>query len=461
MTLLGKLNSILAEHATKRVNGKVASHGTTTAIGEALRTSFSNLHGDLGYRIQDPRNLTEKHLCALCEYWYRNELANSTIQRRLSALRIFCGWIGKGGMVKSLPTYLPNVDPKLLKVRKVADRSKSWTENGIDVRAKITEADALDPVFGRMLRMCLAFGLRRMEVIQLKPWKSDLGSCLRVYDAKNGRQRNIDIATHEQRLVLDLVKTHAGSRSKTEHMGWKATERGREATLAYSIGRYNRSMAKIGITRENAMVTGHGLRAQFAENAAIIAGMIPPTLGGTGGQMAKDDLDVTRAQVSELLGHSRISITHSYYGSFGRNVKPDEANRCRTNIEIGIALLVGEDLKPVPPNRMQDCVKLVGELAALEVEVTVKQVQVLWEIHSARHALEWIVPATGNAEAIEVAATKLAAKAYPRPNPRTEGTAATAKRLPRTLVAMLKQPSLFQDERVFDEHSVSSSKPPM
>jgi integrase len=402
-SLIQKLNEILSIHATKRVNGKVASHSTTTSAGQTLRTCFSDLT-ELGYRLQDPHNLSEKHLTALCVHWRANGRATSTIQERLSRLRVFAGWIEKPGLVKSLATYLPDVPAKELRVRKVADKSKGWTENDIDVAAKIREADMLDRRFGMMLRVALAFGLRRMEVVQLRPWKSDRGDKLAVYHAKNGRPRDVYMDTPEQRTVLDQVKA---SVSKSGHLGWAHTTRGEVATLEYSIARYNKCMAKIGITREEAGVTGHGLRAQYAENAALIAQMIPPTLGGTGGQMSRDDLMMKRAQVSELLGHSRVSITGSYYGSFGRNATPDDADRCKANISGGLTKLADQLLVPVPPERMPDCIQLVGELSLLDIEVTAKQAYHLWHLHSLRHGQDWVKPRKGNAEAMEVEAMKI------------------------------------------------------
>jgi len=166
-------------------------------------------------------------------------------------------------------------------------------------------------------------------------------------------------------------------------------------------------MAKIGITKLKDGATGHGLRAQYAENSALIAGMIPATLGGTKGQMDKESLDVTRAQISEQLGHSRIDVTASYYGSFGRNAKPDEVDRCKTNIERGLRATATMQLKPVPPERMVDCLQMIGELEAIDVGATPKQIHFLWQAHSARFASEWVSPQAGNAEAIEVQALKL------------------------------------------------------
>ena len=58
-----KLNAILEANAKTRVNGKVASERTHTAAKETLRTAFKLLVR-LGYKVQDPANLEEKHVKA-------------------------------------------------------------------------------------------------------------------------------------------------------------------------------------------------------------------------------------------------------------------------------------------------------------------------------------------------------------------------------------------------------------
>jgi|SRR5471030_823843 len=402
------LSTILKENAYIRQNGRVASQRTVTAYTEVLNMAF-DLLADIGFKLENPRNLNETHVAALCQHWYREGKQVSTMQEYLSKLRVFSGWIGKESMVKSLPKYLPHVDKEKLKVGKIARESKSWSENGIDIFQKIEEADALDWKFGLMIRMMLAFGLRRKEVTHNKPWKSDHGNKLVIYlgEAKGGRPRDIYFDNEEQRIVLDFVKSKL---KKGEHLGWETDTRGKPATLKYNIRRYNHYMARIGITKLKDGVTGHGLRAQYAENSAIIAKMIPPTLGGTRDQMDRSDLDVKRAQISELLGHSRISVTANYYGSFGREVKTEEVNRCKNNIEAGLFALAGTRLQAVNPQRMLDCLQLVGELAALDVAITPQQVQHLWMNHSARHAVPWARPRKGNAEAMEVEALKLIKK---------------------------------------------------
>ncbi|MQR02118.1 tyrosine-type recombinase/integrase [Glaciimonas soli] len=403
--LYGILSTILSENVYQRKNGRVASERTVTAYTEVLNMCFDQLE-TLGFKLQNPRNLNETHVKALCQFWHGEGRQASTMQEYLSKLRVFSGWVGKNGMVKSLPKYLPDVDKNELKVRKAATKSKSWSENGVDIVEKIRQADALDWRFGLMIRMMLAFGLRRKEVTHNRPWKADRGDKLVIYlgQAKGGRPRDIYIDNAEQRVVLDFVKEKINA---NEHLGWKTDKRGKKASFKYCIGRYNKSMEKIGITKLKDGVTGHGLRAQYAENAALVAHMIPPTLGGTGGQMPRDELNVTRSQISELLGHSGIRITSSYYGSFGRYVGQDEADRCKKNIDQSLLAVGAINLPAVDATRLQDCLQLVGEMAGIDVEMTPRQAHFLWSDHSQRFGHEWVAPRQGNAEAIEAAATSV------------------------------------------------------
>jgi integrase len=398
--LIAQLNILLAQHAGTRVNGKVASDRTTSSYGEGLRTMFTKLLA-MGYKLQKPESLSEKHIEALCKEWHRLERSPKTMQVNLSHLRIFAGWIGKGNMVKDIHHYLPDVPREKLKVRTVAIRSKSWSENGIDVVAKIKEADEVDWRFGLMLRLQLSFGLRRMEAVQALPWKNDHGEKFAAYATKGGRPRDIHIDTPEQRQVLDMVKARL---KKSEPLGWPTRPDGSAADLAYSIRKYSRLLPQIGITRAEALVTGHGLRAQFAENAALIASLIPVTLGGTGGQMDKDVMNLQRAKVSEKLGHSRLSITPAYYGSFPRDNTPDSPDRTKTIVESSVGRIPADRVKEIPDQRLNDCILLTSELMSVRAFIDPRSTHALWEFHSSRHNTEWLTPGASNIAALESAA---------------------------------------------------------
>jgi len=404
MEVITKLNAILAEHAHTRVNGKVASHRTATAAGESLRTCF-RLLVKLGYKLQDPRNMEEKHVKALCVEWHAKKKAPKTVQGYLSTLRIFGGWIGKAGLVKDIYYYLPDVPRENLRVTAVARQSKSWAEMGIDVAEKVQIAMRLDERFGLMILAQVAFGLRRLEVLQMKPWKCDKENRFAVYKTKGGRPRDVDIDNEVQRAVLDLIKSKVG---KNDHFGWKHKTDGSAADLKYCERRYAGYMERLGITKALAEVTGHGLRAQFAENAALLRHLIPMTLGGTGGQMPRDDLDLSRVQVSEQLGHSRKSVTTAYYGSFGRETQPDSPDRAKLAIEAGLATISADQLLTIPQERQRDCASLGEELMAIGVYDDPRKVQVLWNRHSRRHAIDWLAPARGsNLAALEASALSL------------------------------------------------------
>ena len=406
-SLISQLNAILQLKAGTRVNGKVASERTKTAIGDSLRASFRHLV-NLNFRLQNPENLGDKHVKALCEFWYQSGLTPKTIQSNLSYLRIFARWIGKGEMVKNVHHYLPDVPRAKLRVKTAAITSKSWAENGIDVREKIREADALDRRFGAMLRVAVAFGLRRHEVIECHPWKVDRGDRFAAYKTKGGRPRDIYIDTTEQRIVLDQVKSMV---KKSEHLGWTTKHDGSVADIKFSLGKWHRMLAKIGITKAMTKVTGHGLRAQFAENAALIASVIPPTLGGGPGQMLKEDLDLRREQASEQLGHSRKSITSAYYGSFGRDVGPDPVDRTKNAIAAAVQAIPKEELSPdIPSSRLKDCSVLTAELMAVKAYVDPRVAHFLWEFHSSRHGTDWLSLGPQNIAALEAASNHFSSR---------------------------------------------------
>lgn len=402
-SLITQLNETLQKHSGTRTNGKVASERTKSAIGEALRADFRRL-SDLGFKIQKPDNLGEKHVTALCNSWHSDGFTSKTIQVKLSCLRIFCRWIGKGDMVKGAPHYLPHVPKAELRVKSAAASSKSWAASGIDIAAKVKEADALDMRFGAMLRLAVAFGLRRHEVLECYPWKVDKETYFAAYKTKGDRPRNIAIDTAEQRIVLDQVKSLV---KKSEHLGWTTMRNGRAADIEYNLAKWHKMLAKIGITKAISNVTGHGLRAQYAENAALIFNVIPPTLGGTSGQMAKEDLDLKRVQVSELLGHSRKSITSAYMGSFSRS-SPDSPDRTTLAIAAAVPRIPVEKLKDIPKERMNDCIRLTAELITASACVDPSVTQALWEYHSSRHCTDWLALGANNIAALEAAANHFA-----------------------------------------------------
>lgn len=313
--LLRSVESVIDAHGLTRVNGKVSSLRTIEFSRQVMKESCRRLDG-LGFLLNDITRLKEKHIDALVQSWHAQGLSNKTMQNQLSRLRIFAGWIGKPEIIKrgGLPAYLPEVDAKDLKVKTYSDDSKSWTGRGVNVIDIYQRAKLEDERLGGMILLGLAFGFRKKEMLRIKPWKADAGHELRVDGsvAKNGRFRAIPIELDTpygkfQRWALDEVKSLC---KKTETLGWPGL------TYKGSENRYYYYLKRLGVTKVDAGVSGHGLRAEYAENMALWAGLIPPSLGGSVHQMPKEARLAITNGVSNLLGHDKEHTIGAYFSTF-------------------------------------------------------------------------------------------------------------------------------------------------
>jgi integrase len=315
--------------AAVRVNGKTSSDRTIDAAKDVLGEMCLRLWR-LGFRVQSISAINGKHIEAVARDHWACGASPKYMASIMTQLNKLDDWLNKPGIVKSKETYLPEVDPKEFGNSMVADKSRSWSDNGIDLGLKIAEADRKDARFGLMLRLCLALGLRRCEVLQVIPWKDDRGVFfdIRPGIAKGGRARTIHYLSAAQKEVVDYVKTQL---KRNEYLGWTdSVLRGEGGLLQRNEKRYSQYMTDIGITKAESGVTGHGLRAEYSEDMSMLMGLIPATRGGTKGQMSQDDEGTIRLHVSENMGHSRTSITNAYYGKLTNKIQNNRGERLGT-----------------------------------------------------------------------------------------------------------------------------------
>lgn len=401
-----KLDELVVRNAAMRVNGKPASERTVSARKECLRASFKQLW-QLGYRLENPGNLSLKHVRALAEYWvYERKLMPKTVEGKLSNLRVFCGWIGKKGMIGSKYDFVHTGDADLIKCQAAAISSKSWAGNNIDVREMLARVDDEDKRLGLMLRVELGFGFRREEVLKCDIHAQDYGSFLAVFEnhGKGGKARDVQTLTSAQRALVDYVKQRV---PKNERLGWPYNKDGSPASLKQNLARYRNMMSRLGITKRKMGVTGHGLRAQFAENQALALGLIPPSMGGSRGQLDKPTLKSRLTKISEALGHHRTVVVSAYFCSFGKNATLDRADRCMRNIDHATLLLSPSQLEDVEELLLHDCQHIRDVLEILDVSIHLKQVQHLWKIYSSRNGVDWMAPDKEIGICIESAALTL------------------------------------------------------
>lgn len=305
-------------HGRVRVNGKTASERTFRQTHEVMAAFCRRLHR-LGFFLEDINGLREKHIRAVVRSWYEDRVAPKTMQNQYSRLKIFCGWIGKRDIInterKGVAYYLPEVQDRHFQVKTVAEKSKSWSGNGLDPKEVLQRAFAIDYRHGVMLTMGLTFGLRKKEMLLIKPWRADKTVYLEISDnvAKNGRYRTIPIEAGDlgtaQRRALDMAKSIC---RKNDHLGWP------DLSLKQAENRYFYRMKQLGLTKAAAGVTGHGTRAEYAEVTLLLEGVVPPTLGGNAERVPMHLREAAVNKVAQALGHNDNHTSGAYYGSFAR-----------------------------------------------------------------------------------------------------------------------------------------------
>ena len=156
---------------------------------------------ELGYRHMVAASLKPKHVEALVERWQAEGLAIGTIKNRMAELRWWAEKIGKQNVIAR-----DNDHYGIGNRRYVTNVSKARELSGTEL-GRIT-----DPYTSMSLRLQAAFGLRREELIKIRPEWADRGNKLSLKDTwtKGGRAREIPIRNDEQRQVLDDAKSLAG-----------------------------------------------------------------------------------------------------------------------------------------------------------------------------------------------------------------------------------------------------------
>jgi integrase len=281
------------------------SFATSRARAFILFQAFDYLHS-VGMCPRKPENLKPKHMHKLVPHWEDEGLSASTLQQRFSVFLIFCGWIGKKGMLGDIEQYLRN--PDAAKRVYVAQEDQSWESKGVNVAAKIEEVEQIDPRVAIVLWLMLAFGLRLREAVTLHVIEADKGTCLDVaWGTKGGRRRFVPIENDLQRQILEKAKKFVNG--STGSLIPDTYKRDTWIKRCYVI------FHKCGISRKHG-ITPHGLRHQRANDLyKEDSGQDSPVRGGTAPTDKQVD-DHARQVVAETLGHSRKQSSSAYLGSF-------------------------------------------------------------------------------------------------------------------------------------------------
>lgn len=304
--LMLKVNRDKAVHKKKKVG-----QGTQDKRETVIYGFFADLL-KLKYRIESIYSLKQKHLVAVFNHLEAQGQSPSTIQNKISIMRVFCEWAGKYGMVNDSSAYVK--DRASVRRTMVAQEDKSWDGKGVDVLSKLPEIAKKDKAVALWLEICWAFGLRVRESIMSRPGVATEGKFFWVWEGTKGkRPRIVPIETQVQMDVIERAKLEADG--KTGYLG----ERGK--TYEQKRRRFYGVMESLGITLSEEGVTAHGLRHQYMQDSfKRLLGIDAPVKGGDLSQVDKDELHVASQKLMERAGHTRVSIGSSYYGSRRRKV---------------------------------------------------------------------------------------------------------------------------------------------
>jgi len=285
---------------------KTLAHKTVAARHYVIRQFITGVR-EAGFVIHNILNLDQRHVGAGIKCWVDGGLAASTIQTRMSIIRWLACAIGKRGLVMD-PSYYGVADDVVARTY-VARVDKSWSAKQVISKEKVAEAMEIDPWVGHQLNLMRAFGLRLNEAVMLRPHIADQGTVLRVEEGtKGGRTRNVAIRTADQRETLDGAKALAirhqrGSMCQPSLKIEQARRR-----LYYVAGE------KLGLCKSALGVTPHGLRHEFANDLYEEVSGAPSAVRGGTTILDRAADEAARHQITQELGHARLSITAAYTG---------------------------------------------------------------------------------------------------------------------------------------------------
>ena len=265
-----------------------------------MLSMFADQLKKTGYKTNEmrPSDIKGRHINALVRQWKIDGISAGTMKNRMSNIRWLAEKIGKADMIKTNATY--GIEDR----QYITNKDKSLRTDNLDL-------DKLSSYVRQSIELQKHFGLRREEAMKFSP-EYALGGydpysapVLRIKPswAKGGRAREIPITSDAQRNALMAALTLAGDgslipadRSYKEH-----------------LGHFERETSAIGLGQT------HGLRHLYAQNRyRELVGIDCPAVGGivdlTDAQKA---LDLSARQtISNELGHSRLSVTGIYLGSW-------------------------------------------------------------------------------------------------------------------------------------------------
>ena len=273
---------------------------STQSNRRRMLSMFADQLKKAGYKTNEmrPSDIKGRHINALVRQWTIDGISAGTMKNRMSNIRWLAEKIGKTDMIKTNATY--GIEDR----QYITNKDKSLRTDNINL-------DKLSPYVRQSIELQKHFGLRREEAMKFSP-EYALGGydpysapVLKIKPswAKGGRARDIPITSDDQRNALMAALTLAGDGSLIPA----------DRSYKKHLGCFERETSAMGLGQT------HGLRHLYAQNRyRKLVGIDCPAVGGiidlTDKQKALDL--AARQNISNELGHKRLSVTGIYLGSW-------------------------------------------------------------------------------------------------------------------------------------------------
>ncbi|MCY3628368.1 MAG: integrase domain-containing protein [Gammaproteobacteria bacterium] len=274
-------------------NNRDGSYGTQVQRKASLLRIARDLR-ELGFNQMNVHALKRKHVIALVKHWQELGISAGSQKNLLVFVR---WWARKVGKYELLPEE--NDSLCIPKRMLIPDSSK----------AQYLSKDTLDQISDERIRLSIElqqeFGLRRQESLLFQPSYADQQDHLAMKGSwtKGGRPRTIPLITKYQRVLVDRTRKIAGGGSMIP------------SQLSYKQW-FDRYISEL---KKQNLYNLHGLRHGYAQRRyRVLTGWPSPFENGPKfNDMTEEQRKIdehARLQVSQELGHNRISITDVYLG---------------------------------------------------------------------------------------------------------------------------------------------------
>lgn len=330
---------------------RVTSNRTQVAAHVCVMRIFTWLRKDLGFKdLANPYALDERHFLSLARHIKHKRESGKYGAANAAGLATYCRhlarWIKKPEMVK---VFGDELGQQVCKRDPVADTDKSWEAAGVDFQAKVLEIAQKVRWVALVLLAQQAFGLRRTEALRLQPMRdlylipvlkakpsSDMVPGTGTGRAKRVGRKMVESVPQDEiyGVHIEITDGSKGGRPRrfelTSDWAIQSAKTLRDEvyrlnngpflppahrTLKQNTDTYMTTLAKFGLTKKELGVTGHGLRAGFACDQLQARDITPTVRGGDGQHTDAEHQMLAYTEVTEAMGHGRISVMGAYAGA--------------------------------------------------------------------------------------------------------------------------------------------------